>query len=79
MSMVGDYMSMAEACGEREHVRAWVPGIDFDPYDTEEMEVMRLVWDTERYDRIRRLESESAHLERENARLHQEIEDLKQP
>lgn len=76
----GDYQSMAEACGEVEYAsRGWSPGIDFDPYDAEEMEVMRLVWRNERYDRIRQLETENAHLERENTRLRDEMEDLKPP
>jgi hypothetical protein len=62
VSMIGDYMSMAEACGEVTHHRAWVPGVDFDPGNPDELDVMRLVWENERYDRI-------AVLERENERL----------
>jgi hypothetical protein len=58
----GDYLSLAEACGEREHHAGWVAGVDFDPSDPEEMEVMHLVWDRERYDSIARLEAENARL-----------------
>jgi hypothetical protein len=45
MSMNGDYLSLAEACGETTHHTGWVAGEDFDPSDPEEMEVMHLVWD----------------------------------
>lgn len=65
--MNGDYQSMAEACGEVEYTsRGWVPGVDFDPYDAEEMEVMQDVWENERYNRI-------AQLERENERLRAQL------
>lgn len=40
----------------------WVAGIDFDPHDPEEMEVMHLVWEKEKYDKIERLERENAQL-----------------
>lgn len=40
----------------------WVPGVDFDPSDPEEMEVMRDVFERERMDSVR-------HLQQENARL----------
>lgn len=62
MSMNGDYMSLAEACGEKTHARAWVPGEDFDPYDEDEMETMALVWENERYNRMQELETENARL-----------------
>lgn len=44
----------------------WVAGIDFDPHDEEEMEVMRVVWEREKYDRL-------AELERENVRLREAL------
>lgn len=44
----------------------WVPGVDFDPSDQDEMEVMRLVWEKEKYDRMEQLE-------RENRRLREEL------
>jgi hypothetical protein len=63
MGINGDFQSLAEACGEVEpRSRGWVVGVNFDPSDPDEMEVMDLVWDRERHDRI-------AYLERENARL----------
>ena len=62
MSFNGDYMSLAEACGETTHNRGWVAGEDFDPYDAEEMEVMDLVWEREKYDTITRLQNENAAL-----------------
>lgn len=37
----------------------WIPGVDFDPHDPDEMEVMHLVWDQEKYDRTRQLEREN--------------------
>lgn len=36
----------------------WVPGVDFDPSDQDEMEIMRVVWEKEKYDRIASLERE---------------------
>jgi hypothetical protein len=47
----------------------WVPGVDFDPSDPEEMEVMRAVWEQERYDALRVAQRENEHLRAENARL----------
>jgi hypothetical protein len=40
----------------------WVPGVDFDPTDPEEMEVMKVVWEREKFDRIHALEEENARL-----------------
>lgn len=42
----------------------WCVGIDFDPYDPDEMEVMHLVWENEKFDRIRQLERENEMLRR---------------
>lgn len=36
----------------------WVPGVDFDPSDQDEMEIMRVVWEKEKYDKIESLERE---------------------
>lgn len=36
----------------------WVAGVDFDPSDQDEMEVMQVVWEQEKYDRIAQLEKE---------------------
>lgn len=47
---------------------AWIPGVDFDPYDHDEMEVMKFIWEKERMDKI-------AQLERENASLRAQLED----
>lgn len=61
--LTGDYTSLAEACGDvPSQSIAWCPGENFDPHDSDEMEVMHLVWEREKFDRI-------AQLERENARL----------
>jgi hypothetical protein len=57
------YMTMAQACGEAPILdTGWVPGVDFDPYDTDEMEVMDLVWQRERAD-------SAAVVRRENTEL----------
>lgn len=45
----------------------WIPGVDFDPHDHDEMEVMRVVWEKEHRDKI-------AQLERENDRLRMELD-----
>lgn len=56
-------MTLAQACGEAPvSSLGWVPGVDFDPHDEDEMETMRLVWERERYDRIAELERENAEL-----------------
>lgn len=47
----------------------WIPGEDFDPHDPDEMEVMALVWQRERHDRM-------AQLQRENERLRAELASL---
>ena len=40
----------------------WVPGVDFDPHDPDEMEVMKVVWEQEKFDRLRELERENVAL-----------------
>lgn len=40
----------------------WVAGIDFDPSDPDEMDVMRHVWEQERHDRLQVLERENDSL-----------------
>jgi hypothetical protein len=43
----------------------WVAGEDFDPHDPDEMEIMHAVWDGEKHDRMRQLESENERLRQE--------------
>lgn len=73
MSMTGDYLTMAEACGEVERPSVWIPGEDFDPRDEFEMEVMHDVWERERFDEAAALERENQRLERENQRLRERV------
>jgi hypothetical protein len=40
----------------------WVAGVDFDPSDPDEMEIMHAVWDQEKHDKIRLLEDENERL-----------------
>lgn len=40
----------------------WVAGVDFDPSDPDEMEIMHAVFEKEKYDRISQLEQENARL-----------------
>lgn len=54
--------------GYYESGAGWVPGVDFDPSDRDEMEIMEVVWEKEKHDRIRELEDE-------NARLRGQLED----
>lgn len=63
MSMTGEYMSMAEACGEAP-VRplTFVPGEDYDPYDEDDVAAVGLAMDRDRADRIADLEAENARL-----------------
>lgn len=63
MSMNGDYMSLAEACGEApRRGLSFIPGEDFDPYDEDEVAAVGLAMERDMADRVR-------HLEEENARL----------
>lgn len=69
-SMNGDYRSLAEAVdGPRPESAGWIPGVDFDPGDPEEMEVMADVFDRERQDTITRLTRENDNLRRRVAEL----------
>lgn len=61
--MNGDYLSMAEACGEAEpRGLAFVPGVDFDPYDPDEVEAVQEAMARDAASRIDRLEAENARL-----------------
>ena len=55
--------------GSYESGGGWVAGVDFDPSDPDEMEIMSAVFEKEKYDRIHQLEAE-------NARLREALEDL---
>lgn len=68
MSMTGDYRSMSEVDGQYAST-AWVPYVDFDPSDAEDMEIMGHVWGREKADR-------EARLERENERLRTRLAEL---
>jgi hypothetical protein len=76
VSFNGDYMSLAEAVGETTHERGWVVGEDFDPYDEDEVEIMKLVWEREAADhesaRNRALMAENARL---RALLGEDVDD----
>lgn len=62
--MTGDYRSMAEVDGQYVDPVSpgWVPGVDFNPDDDDDMELMRHVWGRERADRTARLERENETL-----------------
>lgn len=64
MSMNGDYLSMAEACGdyERPSGHVYFPGENFDPFDPDDVEAVRMVGESDRFDRMSALESENARL-----------------
>lgn len=57
-------MSLRED-GSYEPGAGWVAGVDFDPSDPDEMEVMHAVWEQEKHDRIRQLKSEKERLRNE--------------
>lgn len=70
MSINGEYLTMAQACGEAEvGSPAYVAGIDFDPDDDEEVEAVRLATERDRFDRIEQLERDNANLRATLARL----------
>ncbi|MFE5290176.1 hypothetical protein ACFRAQ_34855 [Nocardia sp. NPDC056611] len=63
MGMNGDYQSMAEACGEApRRAPTFVPGVDFDPYDEDDVEAVKLAMDRDLADRNRALAEENARL-----------------
>lgn len=51
--------------GSYEPGSGWVAGVDFNPSDPDEMDVVRAVWEQEKHDRIRQLESENQRLRNE--------------
>lgn len=54
---------MAQACGEAPILgTGWVPGVDFDPHDDDDMEIMHLVFEREVWERADRLERENQML-----------------
>jgi hypothetical protein len=69
--MTGGYRGMAQAAGEEpvDESPGWVPGVDFDPHDDDDMAVMREVWAREKRDRTTRLERENLTLRATIARL----------
>lgn len=68
--MPGEYMTMAQAVGEAPvGSPVFVAGIDFDPHDLDEVEVVKLASERHRYDRMRALEEENASLREEIAQL----------
>lgn len=70
-------MTLAQAVGEAPpSPLSFVPGVDFDPYDEDERETVRLAMDRDMADRLRATQQENARLrlaleraEEENARL----------
>jgi hypothetical protein len=70
MGINGDYLTMAEACGEVEpRGVSFVPGVDFDPYDEYDVQAVRGAMENSRFDSLRRLERDNASLRAELARL----------
>lgn len=69
-AITGDYRSLAEAAGEIEPRSIdWTPGVDFDPSDADDMDLMSLVWDREAASAVRRLERDNATLRARVAEL----------
>lgn len=67
--MVGEYMTYAQAVGEAPiGSPAFVAGVDFDPGDPEELEVVRLASSRHGIERIAHLEQENADLRNQLAR-----------
>jgi hypothetical protein len=65
-----EFITMAQACGEAPiSSPGWVPGEDFNPFDDDDMEVMRLVWARESADEMARLRQENADLRARIAEL----------
>ncbi|WP_433716914.1 hypothetical protein ACQP2U_43645 (plasmid) [Nocardia sp. CA-084685] len=67
--MIGDYTSMAEVDGQYRSPLTFTPGVDFDPYDPEEVEIVMEASEWSVAARMR-------HLEAENARLRAELAEL---
>lgn len=68
-SMVGDCASLREADEGPRGSLVWTPGVDFDPTDPDEMEIMHLVWGREQASRV-------AALQRENQRLRERLAEV---
>lgn len=68
-ALTGGYSSLAEAAGEYTPAVGWVPGVDFDPDDPEDMRAVELAWDREQAARV-------AELERENDDLRARVAEL---
>lgn len=73
MDSYGDSMTLAQAVGEAPfHGPAFVAGVDFDPYDEDEVAVVRLAGEFSRADRVTRLENEVASLRERLAQYEEE-------
>lgn len=65
-----EYMTMAQTDQPiNDWDTAWVPGIDFDPYDDDDMEIMQLVWERDKHSRLQ-------NLERANQQLRERLSEL---
>lgn len=67
-------MTFAQAVGEEPfHGPAFVAGIDFDPYDEDDVAAVRMAGEFSRADRVTRLEEENAVLRERLASYEEEI------
>lgn len=63
-----EYMTLAQAVGEAPmSPLCFIPGEDFNPYDEDDREAVKLAMERDMADRIR-------HLQRENAQLRAQLE-----
>jgi hypothetical protein len=65
-----DMGTLAQFVGEQPYESpAFVPGVDFDPWDPEEVEIVGLATEIHRHDKMRRLEEENSRLRARLAEL----------
>jgi hypothetical protein len=65
---------MAQACGDAPIPGpAFIPGVDFDPFDPEDREIIADVMARHRMEEDRRVERENGYLRAENARLRRQL------
>ena len=63
-------MTMAQAVGDHDYpALTFIGGIDFDPTDPEEVEIVKLATERDAHDRMRALEDENHRLRMELAAL----------
>ena len=74
MGLNGDFLTMAQAVGEAPMPDlVFYPGENFDPYDEDDVAAVGLAMEREKFDKYQAALRENERLERENARLREQL------